>query len=101
MKITIKNKEYTIKYKLRALFIFEKITGKMFEISTITDEYIFLYSMLMANNPSCEITFNDLIDELDSKPNVMDEFLVFLNKENEKQKQIASEEKKSDDKKKH
>ena len=42
--ITIKNKEYKIKQTLRALFIFEQITGRPFEIKTMLDNYIFFYA---------------------------------------------------------
>ena len=37
----INNKEYKLKYTLRALFIYEQITGKAFKLETLTDEYLF------------------------------------------------------------
>ena len=48
--ITINNKEYKVKYTIRALFAFEQITGKPFELKTVLDNYLFLYCILLANN---------------------------------------------------
>ena len=50
-KITIKGTDYKLKYTIRAMFIYEQITGKPFGISTLLDNYIFFYSMILANNP--------------------------------------------------
>lgn len=81
----IRNTEYKLKYTLRALFIYEQITGKTFKLETITDEYIFFYSMLLANNPNMQLTFNELIDAIDEDLEIMKEFQDFLRKELEKQ----------------
>lgn len=58
--ITINNTEYKVKYTIRALFIFEQITGKAFEIKTLLDNYIFFYSMILANNPDNILDWNVL-----------------------------------------
>lgn len=71
MNITINNKEYKLKYTIRALFIFEQITGKPFEIKTLLDNYIFFYSLLLANNPDNVLDWNEFIDALDSDVTLM------------------------------
>lgn len=48
--MTIKGQDYKLKYTLRALFIYEQITGKAFELKTITDEYLFFYCVLMGTD---------------------------------------------------
>ena len=68
--ITINNTEYKVKYTIRALFIFEQITGKAFEIKTLLDNYIFFYSMILANNPDNILDWNIFIDALDSDPSI-------------------------------
>ena len=65
MLITINNKEYKVKYTIRALFIFEQITGKPFEIKTLLDHYLLFYSMILANNNDDIIQWDDFIDALD------------------------------------
>ena len=68
--ITINNTEYKVKYTIRALFILEQITGKAFEIKTLLDNYIFFYSMILANNPDNILDWNVFIDALDSDPSI-------------------------------
>lgn len=83
--MTIKGQDYKLKYTLRALFIYEQITGKAFELKTITDEYLFFYCILMANNPDSSLTFDELIDAIDEDMSIMLEFQNLLKKELEKQ----------------
>lgn len=83
--MTIKGQNYKLKYTLRALFIYEQITGKAFELKTITDEYLFFYCVLMANNPDSSLTFEELIEAIDEDMGIMVEFQNFLKKELEKQ----------------
>lgn len=96
--MTINNTEYKLKYTLRALFIYEQLTGKAFKLETITDEYIFFYCMLVANNPDMNLTFNELIEAIDEDMGIMLEFQDFLKKEMEKQQQFITNN--TDDKKK-
>ena len=79
--ITIK--EYKIKQTLRALFIFEQITGRPFEIKTMLDNYIFFYSVIIANNPDNILDWDDFIDALDENPNLLTKFTE-LNQEQNK-----------------
>ncbi len=72
--ISIKNKEYKVKQTLRALFIFEQITGRPFEIKTMLDNYIFFYSVILANNPDNILDWDDFIDALDENPNLLNDF---------------------------
>lgn len=88
--MTINNTEYKLKYTLRALFIYEQLTGKAFKLETITDEYIFFYCMLVANNPDMNLTFNELIEAIDEDMGIMLEFQDFLKKEMEKQQQFIT-----------
>lgn len=94
----IRNKEYKLKYTLRALFIFEQITGKVFKLETLTDEYIFFYSMLLANNPNMELSFDSLIDAIDEDINIMLQFQNYMKSEMEKQNYFITNN--TDDKKK-
>ena len=41
MNITIKDKEYKVKYTISAMFIFEKMANKIFKIESLLDWYIF------------------------------------------------------------
>ena len=60
--VTINGVDYKIKYTIRALFIMEQITGKPFQVTTLLDNYIFFYSMILANNPDNILNWNDVIE---------------------------------------
>ncbi len=75
MKLT----ELKLKYTNRSIMIFEAITGKAFNITSLTDQYLFFYSILLANNKDVfEITFDDFIDLLDDQPEAMVHFGEWL-----------------------
>lgn len=69
-QIEINGEKYNIKYTIRALFIFEQITGKPFKIETLLDNYIFFYSMILANNGDKEniVQWDAFLDALDNDP---------------------------------
>lgn len=85
MKITILGKEIEILYTLRALFIFEQITGKAFAINTIMDQYILMYSLILANDQSMNMTFDGFISECDVHPELMTQLQQFITAEMKKQ----------------
>lgn len=66
MTITINNKEYKLKYTIRALFIFEQITTRPFEIRNTLDNCLFFYSMILANNPDTAPDWDEFINALDN-----------------------------------
>lgn len=77
--ITINNKDYKVKYTLRALFIFEQITKKPFEVKTLLDNYVFFYSLILANNPDDILEWNDFIDALDNDPKIFKQINDLVN----------------------
>lgn len=62
MEVKIKGETYKIKYTLRALFIFENITGKSFNVGSSMEQFLFYYSILLANNQGMTMTFDEFID---------------------------------------
>lgn len=70
-KIKIGKKNYTVKSTVRALFIFERITKKSFEVNSLLDNYIYIYSILLANNPDMSMTWDEFIDYLDNDPSIL------------------------------
>lgn len=92
--IKINGTDYKVKYTIRALFIFEQITGKSFVISTLLDNYIFFYSMLLANNPDNVLDWNEFIDALDNDPSIFNQLNDIVTKEEQKQKLLGEEQKK-------
>jgi hypothetical protein len=85
MKLKIKDFEIELKYTLRALFIFESISKKPFAINTITDLYLFFYSVILACNTNIELSFDDLINECDADISLFNNFKKWFDGEMEKQ----------------
>lgn len=71
MEVTIKEITYKVKYSIRAMFIFEQLTGNTFRLEKLMDWYIFYYSMILANNPESTLTFEGFIEECDVKPTLV------------------------------
>ena len=100
MDITINGKQYKVKYTIRALFIFEQITGKPFEIKTLLDNYIFFYSMILANNSDNVLDWDEFLDALDGDKELLSQLTKLVDDYQKKdsifaQVDTASGEKKS------
>lgn len=74
----INGKNYNLKYGLRAMFIFEEMTNKAFEINTLLDTYIFCFSCIIADKDNPSLDFSDFIDYCDGHPEVIQEFSEFM-----------------------
>ena len=94
--VKINGAEYTLRYTLRALFIYEEITGKSYSGDRMVNSYILLCAMLMANNKDFPLTFDDVIDACDLDPSIFETFLAVLEEENKRISMIVGK----DDKKK-
>lgn len=90
--VTINGVDYKIKYTIRALFIMEQITGKPFQVKTLLDNYIFFYSMILANNPDKILDWNDFIDALDNDPNLFKQLTEIGNSFTKKDSMFQQEE---------
>lgn len=66
--IKINDKEYKVKYTIRALFYWEQITGKPFAINTLLDNYLFFYCMILANNPDDVLEWDQFLNAIDDDP---------------------------------
>lgn len=75
--IIIKGKEYNFKNTIRAMFLFESITNKPFKIETMLDNYVYLYSILLANNDDI-LEWNDFIDALDEDFSIYNQLMQIL-----------------------
>jgi len=79
--VSINGKDYKVKYTIRALFIFEQITGKAFKLETILDSYIFYYSMILANNKDQVLQWDEFLDALDENPKLLQDMEKVMKEE--------------------
>lgn len=99
MTIKINNQDYKIKQTIRALFLFEEISNKPFEIKTTLDNYLYFYCLLLANNPDF-MDWDAFVDSLDNDPNIIVEITNLLNQQQKIEKLLDTEEVDDDGKKK-
>ena len=97
--ITINGKNYNLKYTLRSLFIFEQITKKSFKIETLLDNYIFFYSLILANNKDNPIDWDDFIQAMDDDPTLFTRMGEIVAKTQKKNELFEDDEKEGDEKK--
>lgn len=88
--ITINGKDYKVKYTIRALFLFEQITNKPFQINTLLDNYIFFYCMILANNNDSILDWDDFINAIDDDKNLMKQ-LTEIQMENQKKNDLVND----------
>lgn len=84
--IKINGEDYAIKYTIRALFMWEQITGKPFKITTLLDNYIFFYCMILASNKDKVLEWEDYLDALDNDRTLFQQMTEIVNKAEEGKK---------------
>lgn len=76
--ISINGKEFTLKYSLRAFFIFENLSGYPFQFGKMIDEFLLFYSFLLANNESFTMEFDEFIDSCENDLTLFNQFKALL-----------------------
>ena len=102
-KVTINNKEYQLKYSVRAMMLFEAAASKLFSLDTLSDQYLFLYCCILAGNKDTDLTFDKLLDSLDEDPSIFTVYTDFMKRELSRQAEFKGKDdtKKGEDKKKN
>ena len=92
-EIEINGKNYKLKYTIRSLFIWEQITGKSFKIEKMLDNYLFFYSMILANNPDEILEWDDYINAMDEDPTLLKRMSDIIEEQQKKNNLFTNEEK--------
>lgn len=93
MKIKFGDKEYDLRYTLRALMFWEQMMSKAFDIQTLTDTYVLFYCFLLASNKPFDISFEQFMDMLDENHGAVREFNTWFREQTELQAQTSNPEK--------
>lgn len=80
MKVTIKEQEITLKYSMRSLFTYERISRQTFNPKTLEDFCTFFYCVVCSSNKDLDLTFDEFVDYLDEDPSKMNQFAEWLGK---------------------
>lgn len=82
--IKIKGTDYNFKINIRGMMIFEEVTKKTFELTNLTDTYVYMYCILTACNDNFVMTFDEFLDELDENPTLVFQMTNVIFPDNEK-----------------
>lgn len=94
-EIEINGKSYKLRYSIRSLFIWEQITGKSFKIESLLDNYLFFYSMILANNRDDVLDWDTFIDALDEDPTLFKRMSDIIEEQQKKDNLFTNKEEKS------
>lgn len=99
--VVINGKEYVAKYSLRALFLYERMTGHNgFETASTEDSFRFMFAMIKANNKECELDWDGFIDAVEENPGIATELTAIINEEVSKMAALGQPKEGDDTKKK-
>jgi hypothetical protein len=78
MDITIKDKKITLKYSLRAMMMYENVSGSTLNPKGLTDVITFFFCVVLASSKDYSLKFEDFIDWVDENPESVKEFGEWL-----------------------
>ena len=88
--ISLNEKEFILKYTLRAFFVFESISGYPFQFGKMLDEFLLFYSFLIASNQdSFQLTFDEFIELCENVLTLFEQFKEFILEEIKRRSQLA------------
>lgn len=100
-KVKINNKNYNVKYTVRALFLYEQITKKPFtlnELNYVLNRYIFAYCVILASNTEDVIEWDDFVSACDKDTTLLEKIDKIILEQQKLNEMINGEEEDSDDK---
>ncbi|MBC5605863.1 MULTISPECIES: hypothetical protein [Bacteroides] len=88
--ISLNEKEFILKYTLRAFFVFESISGYPFQFGKMLDEFLLFYSFLIASNQdSFQLKFDEFIELCENDLTLFEQFKEFILEEIKRRSQLA------------
>ena len=88
--ISLNEKEFILKYTLRAFFVFESISGYPFQFGKMLDEFLLFYSFLIASNQdSFHLKFDEFIELCENDLTLFEQFKEFILEEIKRRSQLA------------
>lgn len=91
MTLKINDKDVELKIKTRTYMLYENITNKSFEPTTMTDIINFLYCVILTSSNDYDYKYNDLLDFLDEDPMILPNFCNWLEGEYKRQAMMTND----------
>ncbi len=78
MIVKINGKEYTLKYNVRTLILFERMADKPFSVEGLTEWAMLAYAAILSGTPDADV---ELEDFLELTPDELNEVISWLMKQ--------------------
>lgn len=78
MKYNIKGTDYELRYSIRAMMMYENITGESFNPDNLTNILTFFYCIVVSSSKDYSYSFDEFIDNLDENPNILQELTQWM-----------------------
>lgn len=88
MTVEIGGRKYWLRYGLRALFMYEQLTGHPYEGGRLEEAYRLLHASLLAHNTEYALSFEELVDACDADPTPFERFCELVQLEADRLAQI-------------
>ena len=76
---SLNGKDFSLKYTLRAFFVFETISGYPFQFGKMLDEFLLFYSFLLASNQELfKMEFEEFIELCENDLTLFEQFKEFI-----------------------
>ncbi len=85
MKLTIKKKKIDAKWGFQQLILFEKLMKRPYLGSSLEDHVVYLYCAIVVALKS-ELSYDDFFAYIDKNPDVVENWLKYLNEQFEEEK---------------
>ena len=77
--ISLNGKDFSLKYTLRAFFVFVSISGYPFQFGKMLDEFLLFYSFLLASNQELfKMEFEEFIELCENDLTLFEQFKEFI-----------------------
>lgn len=88
MKITIGDKEISLKNSFRSMIMYENIMDSTFNPKGVTEVLVFFYCVILSSAKGIELTYDEFLDWLDDNPSEINNFSSWLTQVNKVQEHI-------------
>lgn len=89
--ISIKGKEYSLRYTIRNMIMYEEIAGVPFNPSKTLNVLLFVFCVLVCNNPDFRLGLNEFVDACDEDPSIFRAYSDWMEGEMERRKLMIGE----------
>lgn len=89
--ISIKGKEYSLRYTIRNMIMYEEIAGVPFNPSKTLNVLLFVFCVLVCNNPDFRLGLKEFVDACDEDPSILRTYSDWMEGEMERRKLMIGE----------